>query len=228
MFKHPFFIFFFFVFLTVQGQDKEKKTLTTRSFTGLKVYSGLHLNLIPSDVNKAVVSGPQSDDVVLTIKKNTLNVKLAIGSLEGSEPTTINLYHSKNLHKIQAFNESIIQAEDQIQQTSILLESKTNAFINLDVITDRLDVIASTGGRINLRGATTALNLKVNLGGSCEAEELLTSQITAKLIGGGYAYVSVSELIDANVAGGSVLRVFGNPKKRIYQEKLGGKLFFEE
>ena len=48
------------------------------------------------------------------------------------------------------------------------------------------------------------------------------------MMGGGYAYVFVSELIDAKVIGGSVLRVFGNPLKKIYQKKLGGKIYFEK
>ena len=100
----------------------------------------------------------------------------------------------------------------------------------MDVViySDRLDVVANTGGRLELTGAVSNLNLKVNTGGSCEAEQLQTVQVQAKLIGGGYAYVLVSELIEAQIIGGSVLRVHGSPVKKIYQKKFWGKIYYEK
>ena len=222
-------VFYLFLGLLISwAQDIENKTLTTSVFNGIKIYSGLHVNLISSDVNKAVVSGAQSDDVILSIKDKTLTIKLAIGSLTASEPTKIDLYHSRNLNKIQAYNKSLIKSQEKINQTSIIIESKSNALIDLQIETERLDLLASLGGRIALEGSSTALNLKVNYGGSCEVEQLKTDQINAQLIVGGYAYVTVRQLIDAVVIGGSVLRVYGDPNKRIYQKKLGGKIFFKD
>jgi N-formylglutamate amidohydrolase len=91
-----------------------------------------------------------------------------------------------------------------------------------------LDAVATNGGRIELEGTVSSFNLNVNTGGSCEAEQLQTSQVQTKLIGGGYAYVTVSDLINAEVMAGSVLRVYGDPVKKVYQKKLGGKLYFEK
>lgn len=213
---------------TLLAQDPEKRTLTTSPFVGVQVYSGLHLNLISSEVNKAVVYGSHADDVVLSMKKGRLQLKIALGSLNDTLPTRIDLYHSKSLDAIYGYQGSKITASQPIKQTSLNLKSSSGAVIDLSVYTDRLDVEALLGGRLNLEGAVTNVNLKVSLGGSCEAEMLQTNQIQTKLIGGGYAYISASELLDAQISGGSVLRVFGNPKKRVYQKKLGGKLYFEE
>ena len=213
---------------TLLAQDPEKRTLTTSPFVGVQVYSGLHLNLISSEVNKAVVYGSHADDVVLSMKKGRLQLKIALGSLNDTLPTRIDLYHSKSLDAIYGYQGSKITASQPIKQTSLNLKSSSGAVIDLSVYTDRLDVEALLGGRLNLEGAVTNVNLKVSLGGSCEAEKLQTNQIQTKLIGGGYAYISASELLDAQISGGSVLRVFGNPKKRVYQKKLGGKLYFEE
>jgi hypothetical protein len=157
-----------------------------------------------------------------------LQLKIALGSLNETLPTRIDLYHSKRLDAIYGFQGSKITASQPIKQTSLNLKSSSGAVIDLVVYTDRLDIEALLGGRLNLEGAVTNVNLKVSLGGSCEAEKLQTNQIQTKLIGGGYAYISASELLDAQISGGSVLRVFGNPKKRVYQKKLGGKLYFEE
>jgi hypothetical protein len=209
-------------------QNSQKRTLTTAPFQGVKVHSGLQLNLIPSDVNKAVVRGPQSDDVILSMHKQNLHIKIALGSISDTIPTQVNLYHSKRLHEIIGVEGATITAEGPIEQTSIFLRSGSGASLNFNVFAERLDVHATTGGKLALEGKVTNFNLKVVAGGSCEAEKLSTNQIQTRLIGGGYAYVSASELIDAQVVGGSVLRVFGNPKKRIYQKKLGGKLYFEK
>lgn len=210
------------------AQDSKKKTLATSPFIGIKVYSGLKLKLIPSDVNKAVVYGPQSDDVVISMRNNVLQIKIALGSIPNTTPTTVDLYHSKLLNEITVAQGATVFADEPIRQTSLNLATSSGGIADFEIYTDRLDVIASTGGRLELNGSVTFLNLKINIGGSCEAERLKTSQVQTKMMAGGYAYVQVSDLIEAKVVGGSVLRVYGDPLKKIYQTKLGGKIYFKE
>ena len=223
--------FSFIVFLfacVIKAQDYEKRTLTTSPFTGVKVCSGIRLKLIYSDVNKAVVKGPQSDDVSLSMRNNTLQVKIPLGSIPDSIPTQIDLYHSRLLNEITASQGAEVTALEPIHHTSLNLTARTGGVMNVVIYTDRLDVIANTGGRLELTGAVSNFNLKVSTGGSCEAEQLHTNQAQAKLMGGGYAYVLVSELIEAKIIGGSVLRVYGSPTKNKYQKKLWGKIYYEK
>jgi len=44
------------------------------------------------------------------------------------------------------------------------------------------------------------------------------------MMAAGYAHITATELIDAKVFGGGVLRVYGRPVKQISQTKLGGKI----
>ena len=212
----------------VNAQDNQRRTLTTSPFIGVKVYSGLEVNLIASDVNKAVVYGSQSDDVILGMKNGVLQLKIALGSLSDSLPTRVDLYHSKLLNEITATQQAKITSQVPLVQTSLNLKSSTAAVMDFEIYTDRLDAVATNGGRIELEGTVSSFNLNVNTGGSCEAEQLQTTQVQTKLIGGGYAYVTVSDLINAEVIAGSVLRVYGYPVKKVYQKKLGGKLYFEK
>ena len=212
----------------VNAQDNQRRTLTTSPFIGVKVYSGLEVNLIASDVNKAVVYGSQSDDVILGMKNGVLQLKIALGSLSDSLPTRVDLYHSKLLNEITATQQAKITSQVPLVQTSLNLKSSTAAVMDFEIYTDRLDAVATNGGRIELEGTVSSFNLNVNTGGSCEAEQLQTTQVQTKLIGGGYAYVTVSDLINAEVIAGSVLRVYGDPVKKVYQKKLGGKLYFEK
>jgi hypothetical protein len=212
----------------VNAQDNQRRTLTTSPFIGVKVYSGLEVNLIASEVNKAVVYGSQSDDVILGMKNGVLQLKIALGSLSDSLPTRVDLYHSKLLNEITATQQAKITSQVPLVQTSLNLKSNTAAVIDFEIYADRLDAVATNGGRIELEGTVSSFNLNVNTGGSCEAEQLQTTQVQTKLIGGGYAYVTVSDLINAEVIAGSVLRVYGDPVKKVYQKKLGGKLYFEK
>ena len=220
-------IVFLFTSLT-KGQDYEKKILTTSPFVGVKVYSGIQLKLIYSDVNKAVVKGPQSDDVSLSMRNNILHIKTLLGSIPDSIPTQIDLYHSRLLNEITSSQGSEVTSLEPIRQTRLNLTSRSGGVVDVVIYSDRLDVTANTGGRLELTGAVSNLNLKVNTGGSFEAEQLQTQQAQAKMIGGGYAYVLVSELIEAQIIGGSVLRVYGSPVKKIFQKKLWGKIYFEK
>ena len=212
----------------VNAQDNQRRTLTSSPFIGVKVYSGLEVNLIASEVNKAVVYGSQSDDVTLGMKNGVLQLKIALGSLSDSLPTRVDLYHSKLLNEITATQQAKITSQVPLVQTSLNLKSSTAAVMDFEIYTDRLDAVATNGGRIELEGTVSSFNLNVNTGGSCEAEQLQTAQVQTKLIGGGYAYVTVSDLINAEVIAGSVLRVYGDPVKKVYQKKLGGKLYFEK
>jgi len=212
----------------VNAQDNQRRTLTTSPFIGVKVYSGLEVNLIASEVNKAVVYGSQSDDVILGMKNGVLQLKIALGSLSDSLSTRVDLYHSKLLNEITATQQAKITSQVPLVQTSLNLKSSTAAVMDFEIYTDRLDAVATNGGRIELEGTVSSFNLNVNTGGSCEAEQLQTTQAQTKLIGGGYAYVTVSDLINAEVIAGSVLRVYGDPVKKVYQKKLGGKLYFEK
>ena len=212
----------------VNAQDNQTRTLTSSPFIGVKVYSGLEVNLIASEVNKAVVYGSQSDDVIMGMKNGVLQLKIALGSLSDSLPTRVDLYHSKLLNEITATQQAKITSQVPLVQTSLNLKSSTAAVMDFEIYTDRLDAVATNGGRIELEGTVSSFNLNVNTGGSCEAEQLQTTQVQTKLIGGGYAYVTVSDLINAEVIAGSVLRVYGDPVKEVYQKKLGGKLYFEK
>lgn len=212
----------------VNAQDNQRRTLTTSPFIGVKVYSGLEVNLIASEVNKAVVYGSQSDDVILGMKNGVLQLKIALGSISDSLPTRVDLYHSKLLNEITATQQAKITSQVPLVQTSLNLKSSTAAVIDFEIYADRLDAVATNGGRIELEGTVSSFNLNVNTGGSCEAEQLQTTQVQTTLIGGGYAYVTVSDLINAEVIAGSVLRVYGDPVKKVYQKKLGGKLYFEK
>jgi hypothetical protein len=193
-------------------------------FFSLSVYSGLDVKLIKSDFNKAVVFGDHKDDVILSLKRNTLIIKLSTKSFLDPGYTYVELYHSKPLDKISAHQGSSVASEEPIKQISLKLVAKTGAEIKVTTFTERLDVNTNTGGRVSLKGSAVNLNLFVSTGGTCDAEKLVSEQSEIRMMAAGYAHITATELIDAKVFGGGVLRVYGRPVKQITQTKLGGKI----
>ena len=79
-------------------------------FVGLKVYTNIDLNLIESDVNKAIIYGENSEFVVLSSKDGILKIRVSGGNILSSGRTKIDLYYSKQLNFIGAYQGSIIHS----------------------------------------------------------------------------------------------------------------------
>lgn len=220
--------FLLFTFYILQGQDSDKRTLTTGPFEGIKVFSKIELNLIPSESNKAIITGENKDAVILSMKNNTLRIKLESENILNPGKTKIDLYFTRTLKRIEALQGARISSPQILRQTTTSLVAKNNSQINLSLQTDHIDLYASLGARIVLEGTTSTLFLKGTTGSSCELEEMILPQAKIHLIGGGYAYVSPESRIDALVLGGSVLRIYSNPEIKTTQKSLGGKIYYEK
>ena len=214
-------------FLSIYSQDTERKTLTMSPFNGLKVYTNIDINLIESDVNKAIISGENSEFVVLSSKGGVLKIRVSGGNILSSGRTKIDLYYSKELNFIGAYQGSIIYSTFPIKQNSIILVSRGNSKIDLDVYCDSLNTSVSFSGRVFLKGKVKNHTLFYGTSGICEADKLATNQTKTKGYGGAYAYINANSLIEANLVGGK-LRVFGRPLKSITQQALGAKIINEE
>ena len=207
-------------------QDNSRRVLTTGSFTGIKTYSNIEVNLISSDVNKIIATGPNSDLIVVSIKDGNLKIRTSRGDIFNQEATKIDLYFNSTLNSISAYQGSTIKSSLILDQTKLILLATTNSKIDLCVDLQRLDTRVGLGGKIYLSGEVINHELYFHSGGLCEAESLKTEQSKIRGILGGYAYVNVKSLLEANIVSG-VLRVFGKPKKTFTNKRLGGKIYSE-
>ena len=214
-------------FSSICSQGTERKNLTMSPFVGLKVYTNIDLNLIESDVNKAIIYGENSVFVVLSSKDDILKIRVSGGNILSSGRTKIDLYYNKQLNFIGAYQGSIIHSIFPINQSSIRLVSKGNSKIDLNVYCNVLDTSVSFSGRVFLKGQVKNHMLFFGTSGICEAEKLVTNQTKTKSYGGAYAYINANSLIEANLVGGK-LRIFGRPLKTITQQALGAKIITEK
>ncbi len=220
-------IIIFFQTSLLYSQEQEKKNLTMSSFSGIKVYSNIDVNLISSDVNKAIIYGHNSEYVVLSSKDKILKIRVSGGNILTPGRTKIDLYYSSPLGFIGAYQGSKINSHFPIKKTSLSIESKGGSSINIEVFCERLYTKVSFGGKAFIKGKAVNHELFFGYSGICESEKLITQQTKCKSNGGGYAYVFATKLLEAELYGG-LLRVSGRPKKIMKTERLGAKITIEK
>ena len=150
-------------------QDNSRRVLTTGPFTGIKTYSNIEVNLISSDVNKIIATGPNSDLIVVSIKEGNLKIRTSRGDIFNQEATKIDLYFNNTLNSISAYQGSTIKSSLRLDQTNLILLASTNSKIDLNVDLQRLDTRVSFGGIIYLSGKVVNHELNFLSGGICEA-----------------------------------------------------------
>ena len=227
----------FFVFAQEQAQDtitanevrfedqrrpERTKTIMLSPFTGIKLYSGIQIRLIPSSENKLVLSGENFETVVTTLKNDVLKIKHSLDQIFNPKNTYVEVYFSKPLDLIYSFQGSVIESKATLQSTKIDLRAHEGSSIELNIEAEKITSVVNTGATLSLSGKTTNHELKILAGGICESEMLLTEQTKVKVTAGGVAYIHASDLLEATVNVGGVVRIHGRPTKLIKRTRIGG------
>lgn len=212
------------IFSSVFVVAQTSKEVAISPFLGLKVYSGIHVKLIPSDTNKMVISGENIETVVFTLKKDVLKIKHSIDQLLNPSATYVEVYFTEELDAIQSYQGSTVESKAELTSTSIILKVQEGSKQNLNLTVEKIESRVNSGGLLNIQGKATSHRLSILGGGICEGEELLTEQTTVKVTAGGVAYIHASELLEATVNVGGTVRIHGHPTKLVRKKLLGGTI----
>ena len=217
-------LFFVTLLSLATGLAQEKRIVIISPFSVVKIFSGMEVKLIPSKENKVIVYGDFQQGVIVQQRGETLKIKQSIATLINKEFSYIEIFTTEKVYQINAHQRSKITATEPFVQDQITLKVREGSQLTLDLTCNKIKGHVSTGGRLHLQGKTQFLDLKINSGGSCEAEKLQANNVTTQVVAGGVAYVNANALLEAKVTGGGIVRIFGKPKKQITQTTLGGKI----
>ena len=84
----------FFILHSLQSQD-DKITKDLESFVEVKGFDGLSINLIKSDVNKAIITGANTNKVAIVNKDGVLKLRMKIDKIFSGYRTFIDLYYTE-------------------------------------------------------------------------------------------------------------------------------------
>lgn len=205
-------------------QIERSKTIMISPFSGIKVFSGIQIKLIPSTENKLILSGENFETVVTTLKKDVLRIKHSLDQIFNPKNTYIEIYFSQPLDLIHTYQGSIVETKAVLKTTSIELKAHEGSSIEVNLECEKIKSSVNSGATLNIEGSTVNHELKILGGGICESETLLTKQTTVKVTAGGVAYIHASDLLEATVNVGGTVRIHGRPTKLIKTKRIGGTI----
>lgn len=228
------FSFLVFFLSTLQAQETESETTSGQEyerlvnlgeFINLKIYSGIEVKLIPSNENKLLISGEDRMDVVAKNKGQTLKIRHSLEHIFNPTFTYVEIYHSEELDYISLYQGAKLKADSIYKQTSISLKIQEASEAELKFEGEKLTSIVNSGGKLFLSGKATTHHSSVSSGGSCEGETFETEQSKVNVTAGGLSYINATELVEAKVTAGGIIRIYGNPKKTVTNKSIGGQIF---
>lgn len=229
-----YFSFLVFFLSTLQAQETESETTSGQEyerlvnvgeFINLKIYSGIEVKLIPSNENKLLISGEDRKDVVAKNKGQTLKIRHSLEHIFNPTFTYVEIYHSEELDYISLYQGAKLKGDSIYKQTSISLKIQEASEAELKFEGEKLTSIVNSGGKLFLSGKATTHHSSVSSGGSCEGETFETEQSKVNVTAGGLSYINATELVEAKVTAGGIIRIYGNPKKMVTNKSIGGQIF---
>jgi hypothetical protein len=213
----------FITITNIQAQDSETRGL--REFDRIYSYDGVSIQLVPSDKNEVVVSGPSTEKVVTQVSGKTLKVKMDFGSNFRGEDNHIVIYFSGKLKEIKATEGSSITSNHTIEaDKEIKFGAIEGAEINLDTNVEHINSRIATGGEITLSGDTENVVVNINTGGSFNGKKLKSKYGEVKIATGGSAKVFITDILDASVTMGGNIYYYGHTKTVNESISLGGNI----
>lgn len=227
LFNMLLFILLPFQVLTAQKDDPlfNPRKESLGNFTQLKIYSGIIVNLIPSDENKAIIYGDHYGGILLKQKGNTLKVRMRFRELFHYNNTYVDLYFKRPLHVLKLHQGAQVNTQAPLKHNKIVIKAHEGARFDGVVNTELLITKARTGGLVRLEGSTSEHILKVSTGGICFAEDLLSDRTQVSIFAGGEVGVFSDQHIEAHVSMGGNIGIKGKPKSIIARRTFAGEIY---
>nr|WP_298923481.1 head GIN domain-containing protein [uncultured Allomuricauda sp.] len=204
--------------------QEEKITQELEKFTEVKGFDGLSINLIKSDVNKAVVTGANTKKVAIVNNAGVLKLRMEIDKIFSGYRTFIDLYHTEELKVIDVNEDARISSEEAFIQGVLELKAQEGGELVINCQTEQLLIKAITGGEIAVTGFSDNQDVIINTGGIYDGKGFKTKYTTITVNAGGNAEIYATEYVKANVKAGGEVLVYGDPLKMDEKTVFGGKV----
>jgi len=216
-------IFLVLTFTFTQGQE-EKVTQTLGKFTTVKAYDGLSINLIKSDVNKAIITGSSTDKVAIVNNDGTLKLRMEIGKIFSGYRTFIDLYYTESLVTIDVNEDAKISNTEPIVQDLLELKAQEGGELTINAQVEQMLIKTVTGGIITTKGFSDTQDVMINTGGIYQGKSFKTNFCTVNVNAGSKAEIYAVNYVKATVKAGGEVLVYGDPKKMDEKTIFGGTI----
>lgn len=207
----------------IHGQDTSI-TMELSEFTEIKAFDGLSVNLIRSDVNKAVITGVNTRKVAVVNNGGVLKLRMEIDKLFSGYRTFIDIHYAQPLLIIDVNEDARITSEESIEQEVLELKAQEGGEILLPATVKQLLIKAVTGGVITANGNADNQDIIINTGGVYEGKDMKTQFTTVNVNAGSRAEIHATTYVKATVKAGGEVLVYGDPDRMEEKTVFGGKI----
>jgi len=216
----------FFVFLStsflVSAQKSEERELS--QFDKLRITNEIrvYLNQAESEGARIEVSGIDFSDVITEVNAKTLEISLRRGVYKD---ISVEVYlNYRELRDIYVSSSGRASIQNVLTGDKIVLNAHTGAQIDAEVNLNTLDIIATKGASIRLKGKLGSYEAIISSGANLSAFELKADSAFVRVSTKGIAKVLANSLLDAKVRSGSTLTIEGTPAKKNIKTGIGATI----
>lgn len=206
------------------AQQDNKVAHDLDGFTEIKAFDGLSVNLIKSDVNKAVVSGANTSDVAIVNNDGVLKLRMQINKIFSGYRTFVDVYYTEKVVIIDVNEDARITSQEVIKQDVLELKAQEGGELSVNAEVEQMLIKAVTGGIVETTGSSNLQDVIINTGGAYDGKDFKTKFSTINVNAGSKAEINASDYVKAVVKAGGEVLVYGNPGKLEERTVFGGKI----
>lgn len=221
--KWTFFLILIFAWQSFFAQNEEI-TVSLDSYTQVKAFDGLSVNLIKASENKAIIRGANTSKVAIVNNEGVLKLRMEVTKLFSGYRTFVDLYYSDPLVIIDVNEDARISSEETIEQDILEVKAQEGGEIIIDARVEQMLIKSVTGGVITATGSSQNQDVAINTGGVYKGKNFKTKFTTVNVNAGSTAEINASDYVKATVKAGGEVQVFGDPAKMDEKTVFGGKV----
>lgn len=221
--KHIIIVLFLFGVQAVIGQNNEV-VISLEHFKEIKAFDGLSINLIKASENKAVVTGENTNKVVIVNNDGVLKIRMQLDKFFSGYRTFVDIYYSENLAVIDVNEDARITCKGIIEQEILELKAQEGGELIVSAKVEQMLIKSVSGGVIETVGVSNVQDVQINTGGVYKGSSLKTNFTTINVNAGSRAEVYAVDYVKAVVKAGGEVLIYGNPKKLEEKTVFGGSI----
>nr|WP_298996164.1 head GIN domain-containing protein [uncultured Allomuricauda sp.] len=216
----------FLFFLLILGLQAQEKTITKelKTFSEVKAFDGLSVNLIKFNEDKAVIKGANTHKVAIVNNGGVLKLRMEIDKIFSGYRTFVDLYYSGELKVLDTNEDARISSGETFEQNVLELKAQEGGELEIGCQVEQLLIKSVTGGDVITKGFSKNQDIIINTGGSYNGKEFKTEFTTISVNAGGRGSIYATEYVKATVKAGGEVEVYGDPSKMDEKTVFGGKI----
>ena len=217
-------LFVLLIGFQLSSAQDQKISKALDGFREIKAFDGISVNLIKSDVNKAVITGANTDKVAIVNNDGVLKLRMEVTKIFSGYRTFVDLYYTDKLIVIDVNEDAKITSQDVIKQDVLELKAQEGGELDINAEVEQMLIKTVTGGVIETTGSSDLQDVAINTGGIYEGTDFKTKFSTVNVNAGSKAESYDSDYVKATVKAGGEVLVYGNPTKMDEKTVFGGKI----